>query len=355
MSKLYYTSIDMQQNEILNAVMHNSATAPTSPVEGQTYWNTTDNKGYVYNGTAWEAMIGSTLTVHPNSQSFVSIVNDELSIQNLAITTVTVDTTYVDLTAFVAAEYVLGTEFQEGDMIILTNATNQSERSWIHNGGVAGNINDFTRLQTDLNATDVRALFAGGDGITYDNTTGTFSVSTDGITKDMINSDVAGVGLIQNVDGSLEVNVDGTSIIKTGDLIKVQQSYVANNLQGDGLAYNGTTEKIDVNVDGTTLEVSSDAVQVKDGGITQTKLEATLEGKIVNAYKTLIGDGTTTSFNITHGLGSEDIFCSAWKVDTKEHVECMITIVDANTVTFGAFPAPSANNIKVLIQKAILS
>lgn len=53
MSIPYLTSLDLNKNEILNVVIQKLATAPTSPVEGQIYHNTTTHKTEVWNGTAW--------------------------------------------------------------------------------------------------------------------------------------------------------------------------------------------------------------------------------------------------------------------------------------------------------------
>lgn len=49
----FANSIDLLKNQLLNAVFQNLATAPTSPKEGQFYYNTTDKKMFYYNGTAW--------------------------------------------------------------------------------------------------------------------------------------------------------------------------------------------------------------------------------------------------------------------------------------------------------------
>ena len=49
----YGAHINLQQNELQNAVIQNLSTAPSNPKVGQHYFNTTDNTEYVWNGTAW--------------------------------------------------------------------------------------------------------------------------------------------------------------------------------------------------------------------------------------------------------------------------------------------------------------
>lgn len=66
MAKTILTDIDLQQNEVQNAVLENRATAPTSPKPGQQYFDTTDNTVKTYNGTEWtsgESGGGTTITV----------------------------------------------------------------------------------------------------------------------------------------------------------------------------------------------------------------------------------------------------------------------------------------------------
>lgn len=51
----FLNNVDMQKNEIDNALYHKAATAPSNPTEGQYYYNTTDKEVYYYNGTEWIA------------------------------------------------------------------------------------------------------------------------------------------------------------------------------------------------------------------------------------------------------------------------------------------------------------
>lgn len=56
MAKSFLTDLNLNQNELQNAVIQNLASDPSNPYPGQTYFNTTTNRFRVYNGTAWDEM-----------------------------------------------------------------------------------------------------------------------------------------------------------------------------------------------------------------------------------------------------------------------------------------------------------
>lgn len=59
-SKKYLVNLDLNKNELQNAVIQNLATAPSSPTAGQIYFNTNDDTLYFYDGTSWVNFVQAT-------------------------------------------------------------------------------------------------------------------------------------------------------------------------------------------------------------------------------------------------------------------------------------------------------
>lgn len=92
MSRKFLVSIDHNKLESLNFRYQNLATAPSSPVVGQSYFNTVDNVTYIYDGTAWQpadpakaknasipfaALIGAAPINNPTFTNLVTIPPNE--------------------------------------------------------------------------------------------------------------------------------------------------------------------------------------------------------------------------------------------------------------------------------------
>jgi len=59
MAKVFSTNIDLEQNELKNARVENLASAPSNPVVGQLYFNTTDSLLFCWNGVDWDGLESS--------------------------------------------------------------------------------------------------------------------------------------------------------------------------------------------------------------------------------------------------------------------------------------------------------
>ena len=53
------SNLDLQKNQLISVRLQNAASAPSNPVEGQIYYDTTEKVVKQYNGTAWTGMGGS--------------------------------------------------------------------------------------------------------------------------------------------------------------------------------------------------------------------------------------------------------------------------------------------------------
>ena len=75
MAKQFLTGLNLNKNELLNARIQNLAVAPSSPVAGQIYYDTSDNTLRYYNGTSWLTLAqGGDLT---------SAINDAIAALDL--------------------------------------------------------------------------------------------------------------------------------------------------------------------------------------------------------------------------------------------------------------------------------
>lgn len=304
MAKQFFTSIDLQQNELQNVVIHNLASAPSSPVAGQVYYNTAENKEYMYNGTEWIDM--STHTVSE----------------------VVVNADYDTLAGFITNVYD-SANFAEGDVLVLSTATDPAERAWINLGTNNGDATDFTALSSAYDDAQIKALFSGVDGVTYSD--GAFSADVDDVT--------------------VQVGASGIEV-KDGGIVeaKLADNAVTNTKMADNAV--NTAELVDNAV--TNAKMADNSVgtaEIIDANVTEAKLSSALQSRLANSYKETIGDGVAVTHVITHNLGTKDVMTSLYDITTGECIECDVTRDTDNQLTVGAYPAFALNNVRLLVKR----
>jgi len=122
-----------------------------------------------------------------------------------------------------------------------------------------------------------------------------------------------------------------------GNGISISDGVISAVVQGtQGMAL--TSSGIAVN-NGTGLEFngSTGALQVID------------YTSLTKKYATSIGDGTSTSFDITHNLDTEDVVVTIYDATTKEEVFADVTHANNSKVTVVFAVAPSSNAFRVVV------
>ena len=152
----------------------------------------------------------NNLTVASGSSGLLSISGNEISVNSLLVTGTTVSTE-TSLANYITNEASAFAALKEGDILIIANSADTEERTWIHNGGTAGDANDMTRLQSDLNQATIRAMVSAVSGeLTYSG--GAFGIAADAITSakladDAVNSEHitdASIDLVHLSDNSVD-------------------------------------------------------------------------------------------------------------------------------------------------------
>lgn len=68
-----------------------------------------------------------------------------------------------------------------------------------------------------------------------------------------------------------------------------------------------------------------------------------------NTYSTSVGNGSSTSIAVVHGLGTTDVVVSVYVVATGEEVECDVATTDDDTVTLTFATAPATDSLRCVV------
>jgi len=110
-----------------------------------------------------------------------------------------------------------------------------------------------------------------GSGQLASNAVTTAKINNDAVDKDKIAADVAGNGLGQNVDGSLEVNVDGSTLEINTDSLRVKDLGITSaKLAADSVI---TSKILDANVTNAKIASGVDAIKIADGSVSNTEFQ----------------------------------------------------------------------------------
>jgi hypothetical protein len=364
MAKKFLVNIDLSKNQLLNAAIQNLASAPSSPVAGQIYFNTVDLAVYFWDGSAWVNVSGDitaviagagltgggtsgsvTLDVNVDNAT-IEVVSDTVRVKDLGITSAKINDGAVT-TIKLADNAVTFAKFQQiGASKVVGNMSGSTA-----NATEIAVITDLASATSTSLATSsaVKAYIdatVGGLGNLeggWNASSGTFPVGTTPVagTKkgDYWYVTTAGTtgGVAFNVGDVIIAKVDNASTTLASDWIQLEVNRDQATETVLGVIKLATQTQVNTGTDDTTA-------------VTPLKLKTYLDNN-VGGYAANVGNASATSFALTHGLNTRDVIVSVYDNTTYEQVIVDIVATSTTVVTVSFATAPASNAYRVVIKK----
>lgn len=372
MAKSFLTNINLNKNEIQNAVLQPLATAPSTPTEGQMYYDTVDDTPYIYANGAWLDM--------GQSGSGATDLAATLSATNTIITSSTgtdatipaADTTNAGVMTKAMFDKLTGIEAAAD----VTDATNVAAAGAVMEADTSTASMSFVVDEDNMASNSATKVPTQQSVKAYVDTAVTGLLDFKGSTDTSTNpnypaaskGDTYVVSVAGKIGGASGKSVDvGDMYVATADnaggteaSVGTSWTVLEHNLAGALLSANNLSDVANAatafgnikQAASTTatgvVELATDAETIARTDTARAVTPSNL-ATFTSKYSATIGDGTATSIAVTHSLGSKDVVVSVRQVSDDVEVECDVTHNSTSQVTLGFATAPSTNALRVTV------
>ena len=327
MSRKILTSIDLSKNEIQNAVLQVLGSAPSSPNEGQMYYDSGTHRPLWRTNAAWIDL--TARANHSGTQLAATISDFDTQVRLSRLDQMAAPTADVSMNSHKLTNVTDGVSAQDAVTMNQLNAVLQG-RSW----------KDAVRVATTANGTLATAYANGStvDGVTL-------ATGDRILIKNQTTGSENGIYTV-NASGSptRAVDADTTGELKEGTTVMVAEG-TANadkqfSLTTDGTITIGTTAQTWNQTGSGTTYTAGTGISISGGVISTT---ATLK------YAADVGDNSSTSITLTHNLGSVDVICQVRDKSTGALVECDQVAGSTTQITLTFATAPTSAQYRATV------